>query len=1074
MTDIAFNYEDLWYIQTKDTDDKRPKREWGGYSQAFADADRVHRHEDVMKFPGDGWAVCGIQPPEHTSWSLLIFDLDVHKADADFDINDVTIPDTMPLVRSQSGGYHVWAVVHEPAGAGSEDDFHVAHDLDWDVDIRGSYVQHHVVAPSDIPGIGGSYELANDSTIPVYFTPEEAIEGIEYRGEPLLEHDPSGATSGPNFDIDRSGDPPEEMPTCYHAGLQVRATAIDDPDYNPHRINVLTALCGAAAGYSIEEMVGHFVEQYPPNGDATESDRDQTEYQLNHIVGKLEDDQYSPPSLSTLQDAGILDEGQDCECSIPYHGGSESTHQIDTVAWEWWADARQEQTDHARQSIPDRALRYIVREHTEYDVAEIPDDAESLPWYPRNRALSWLRYEWGPEVLGIDPYDEDDDREVVQTRYSSKDESEVFTWAAVRDIYEESKERGRYAAVRLLRREHEFLTPEDTEELHVYIPDLGIYEAGAKYDIGRTLDRKLGTHYSQHEKTEILGRLKEVTVERDELEAARMDGTYVCCANGVLEIESRDLHDHDPKWLFTRRLPVAYDPDAEADEIRDFLEDITRRESDWQTMVEMVGNALLPHYDYESFMVLFGRGSNGKSTWFNVVRTFLGQDNVENIPLQDLSDNRFAPAQLLGQWANIGGDLPSQKIDDLGQLKDLTGGGEVWAEKKGQDGFNFRNRAKMMFAANEPPVLGERSYAVARRILPIRLPYRFTPEDDEHKDRDSGIEDRMKTDEELSGLLNLALDGIDRLRETDDFSLPESKQERLEYYEQFSDHIKMFAVNCLTNQSGSRERKSDLYNAYTAFCEEKGREPVSKQMFWRQVRKTTLDVDIIRPQQDDGSRERMADNLTFTDFGQQFAPHYDAPDEDGAEPLSAVAPGDESVTVEGRVTDRHTDQPDQIAEKATIVDETDEITVTVWADANKPTLEEGQAYRLKNVVVDEFDGQREVQVNQHSGIVEVQDGAGNVPTADPGANAQLEMADGGEAQNDQPADAADLEQLKPMIAKYVTEQQRNYPEGVPHELVLGEFVAEGHDPGAVESAIERAQRDGAIAEYASGGYINGS
>ena len=198
-------------------------------------------------------------------------------------------------------------------------------------------------------------------------------------------------------------------------------------------------------------------------------------------------------------------------------------------------------------------------------------------------------------------------------------------------------------------------------------------------------------------------------------------------------------------------------------------------------------------------------------------------------------------------------------------------------------------------------------------------------------------------------------------------------------------------------------------------------------------------------------------------------------DDDDAEPLSAVAPGDESVTVEGRVTDRHTDQPDQIAEKATIVDETDEITVTVWADANKPTLEEGQAYRLKNVVVDEFDGQREVQVNQHSGIVKIQDGAGNVPTADPGANAQLDAkADGGEAENDQPADAADLEQLKPMIAKYVTEQQRNYPEGVPHELVLGEFVAEGHDPGAVESAIERAQRDGAIAEYASGGYINGS
>ena len=1063
MPELTFNYDDLWYIRTRGEDDKRPLDSWGGYSQDFETADEVYSHGDLEKMPGGNWAICGIRDQPHMSRALFVVDLDIHKAGADFDMNAITIDDSVPLVKSQSGGFHAYGfIINEDRGAANESDFHVPHDLDWDVDMRGSYVNHHVVAPAEIPGVDGTYTLTNDETIPGFASVDDMLERIQYNGDPLVEYDPDGGKSA-DLEFNRPDDAPEEFPTCYANGLALREAAPEGPDYNSHQVNVLTALCGLAAGFPAEDVAKHFAEDYPPEGDATVSDREKTEYQVEHIARKLDNGEYSPPALSTLENAGILDSEETCDCRIDYHGGSDDeTGLSDEEVWEWWSDARMDGQLGTDAIIPDAALRHIAREHTSYDYSDVPEDKDSVPWVPAWKAFYWLKYQWAPDALGIDPTD-DDAPDVTARETPEPDRDDVHGWEGVRYTYEHmGAADGRYAAVNLLRRHHDFLTPEDTEELHVYVPERGVYEKGARYDIGRKLDRNLEKYYTTHEKREILTRLREVTVERDELEAARMDGTYVCVENGVLDIDERELLDHDPKWLFTRRLPVTYDPDATCPRTRDFLEDITRREEDWRTMVQMLGNTLLPNYNFESFLVLFGRGSNGKSTWYNVCRTFLGSDNVENIPLHTLTEDDYAASNLLGKWANIGGDLPQTKIHDLGTLKDLTGGGEIWTQPKGKQGFNFANRAKMMFAANQPPVLGERSHAIARRILPIRLPHRYTPQDDDHKDVIPGLEDELTTGEELSGLLNLVLDELEALRETGDFALPEPPAERLEYYEQFSDHIKMFAVNCLANEAGEQEAKADIYNAYTAYCEEKGRTSVGQQTFWRKLRQTTLDISIIRPYNEDGTRHRVADNLTFTDHGRQFAPNYETDDHDVPK-LSEIAPGDEHVTVEGRIANVTDDTPDSIAQKATLVDVTDQVQIVVWSDSNKPDLAVEAAYRFKNVNVTEYDGQVQVQVDHNSGVQELSDGVGNVPAADPGANQQLDAtADGGQATPAATED--DIEEARAYVKKAVQDNERDYDEGVPHALVLGEVVQEGFESGAVEHAIEKLLTNGEIHE----------
>ncbi|WP_202614620.1 phage/plasmid primase, P4 family, partial [Halostella litorea] len=451
-----------------------------------------------------------------------------------------------------------------------------------------------------------------------------------------------------------------------------------------------------------------------------------------------------------------------------------------------------------------------------------------------------------------------------------------------------------------------------------------------------------------------------------------------------------------------------------------FLRDITKRDADARTLLEVLGHTLLTDHDAEwkhLFLVLFGEGSNGKSTWFDVVRTFLnGQRNesrnVESLTLQQITDNRFAASSLVGKWANIGEDLPQKKIDDLGKLKDLTGGGETWVEAKGEDGFNFRNRATMMFAANRPPVLGERSTAVKRRLVPVHLPYEYKadpdPDDAFEKEAESDLVAELTTDEELSGLLNAALAALERMRDQKDVSLPETREERLDLYERYSDHIKAFRVDCLENEQGERVKKDAVYNAYTNFCNQNDYAKVGSRTFWRQLRQTTLNVTQKRlAEQEDGSRPRVLDNVTFKEEALMYAPESytnqesdanergsEQPDHPAPVPIGEIDPSSQDIAstvgeVEfGKWDGRNTRDDGSPAWTATLSDETGEAELVVWDEEDIPEMYdstgrfEPDALHVKGAETGQYDDKLQLVVGSDTRIERAQIGAGATGSAD--------------------------------------------------------------------------------------------
>ncbi|WP_049890177.1 hypothetical protein [Natronorubrum sulfidifaciens] len=191
--DLAVDYERLWYIKLRGEDDKRPAESWGGYDQDFEDAECVYTHDEVVKSPHEWWGVVGYREEDpRMSRELLIFDLDTHKADdPEAAVKNLTVNEGTLIVRSQSGGHHVWHTVTAQKGAFKESDFEIHEDLEFDIDVRGSAVSHHVVAPADIAGVGGSYEVVNNESIRNKLAVEDVCCRVQLAGEPAVEYNPT-------------------------------------------------------------------------------------------------------------------------------------------------------------------------------------------------------------------------------------------------------------------------------------------------------------------------------------------------------------------------------------------------------------------------------------------------------------------------------------------------------------------------------------------------------------------------------------------------------------------------------------------------------------------------------------------------------------------------------------------------------------------------------------------------------------------------------------------------------------------------------------------------------------------
>ena len=354
-----------------------------------------------------------------------------------------------------------------------------------------------------------------------------------------------------------------------------------------------------------------------------------------------------------------------------------------------------------------------------------------------------------------------------------------------------------------------FKTFKDTEELLFYKD--GVYLPYGEALVKEEIENLIPRHASIHIKNEVISHIKSRTyIEREDFDK---DKEKIVVKNGILNLKTMQLSNFDPSMLTMTKIPVAYDPTAKCPKILKFLHDVLD-EKDIPVIQELMGYCLWRDYPISRAFMFLGEGSNGKSTLINLIAEFIGKENVSNVALQDFDRNRFATAKLYGKLVNLYADIPQNALYKTGKFKMLTGRDIIFADEKFKGGFQFKNFAKLIFSANKLPELkdSESSDAFFRRWIIINFPNVFTD------NADPDILEKITTEEELSGLLNWSLEGLERLLKNKAFSRKETVDEIRQDYEKKSNSLKAFIEDCCEQDSVSVITKDRFYREYSNYC----------------------------------------------------------------------------------------------------------------------------------------------------------------------------------------------------------------------------------------------------------------
>jgi len=448
----------------------------------------------------------------------------------------------------------------------------------------------------------------------------------------------------------------------------------------------------------------------------------------------------------------------------------------------------------------------------------------------------------------------------------------------------------REKCVEFLNEEHAWMKLKDKsqgiDEFFWYDEKKGIYIDEAKDEVGRLMDKNLGRHSNTQEVNEVTRKLKVANKVTSVSDVNAGDDPLRCVKNGVLNIETWELVDHDPEYRFTRRLNARWDEDVDTTRIEEYLRDITKSEQDVKVIAEMMGDVLTKHYRRQWFGMFYGAGANSKSLLMNCLRYTIGDDNAASESLHDIADTRWSGAMMAGTGAlaNIDPEIPADTIYDASEIKNNTGNDATSHERKGVDKFNAVNTAKMFFGMNGAAKFDEEKRAVRRRIKPIHLPYSYLPEDevdednDLHKVRDQNLEDELTTEDGRAAWLQIMAQGLQRLRDNDGFSYEQSQQELFDEYQAAADTFWNFQTACLRNvrtNHNDTDRPvyltfNEIYSAYSSFCHERDEQPMDEGQLAQELNKIgSLDIEKYHPADADGANSRKY--LVFTDTGFEHA-----------------------------------------------------------------------------------------------------------------------------------------------------------------------------------------------------------
>ncbi len=303
--------------------------------------------------------------------------------------------------------------------------------------------------------------------------------------------------------------------------------------------------------------------------------------------------------------------------------------------------------------------------------------------------------------------------------------------------------------------------------------------------------------------------------------------------NGLLDLKTRELRPHSPRYLSTVQLPIEFDPAARCPEIDQFVQQ-TFPEDAVEVASQLVAYVMTPDISLQKAVLLVGSGGNGKSVYLRLLEEFLGSENYSTVSLQRLEGERFSSSRLQGKLANICKDLPASDLKGSSVFKSITGGDRMTVERKYHDSYDLQPFVKLIFSANSPPSTPDASDAFFDRWIVIPFLRSFRGEVTEIPS--PVLAAKLHAPRELSGLLNRALDALDHIRHhglSEPLSLVQAKQE----FRATTDPLAVWITQATMSVSGAYIPKRRLLEEYNVEAARQGYPRMTANAFGRALRR---------------------------------------------------------------------------------------------------------------------------------------------------------------------------------------------------------------------------------------------
>lgn len=305
----------------------------------------------------------------------------------------------------------------------------------------------------------------------------------------------------------------------------------------------------------------------------------------------------------------------------------------------------------------------------------------------------------------------------------------------------------------------------------------------------------------------------------------RENGTVLInLTNGTYEINGKGGHLRGKRRedILTYQLPFKYDPEARAPKWEAFLAKVLPDPTLQDICAEFIAYCFTD-LKIEKVLLLLGGGANGKSVFFDSIKAMLGEGYVSHVGIKEL-DEPYYRTLLVDKLLNYSSELSTHMNIEL--FKKMSSGEPVIARLPYGKPFTMTRYARLAFNANDLPKDVENNEAYFRRF--VIVPFDVVIPEEERNPRLA----REIIEEDLPGIFNWVLRGLDRLLAARGFSESDAVRAVERRFRLISDSVEMFIKEeGIIIDNDGREKLTDLYDNYKVFCRDNRYQALGKIHF---------------------------------------------------------------------------------------------------------------------------------------------------------------------------------------------------------------------------------------------------